>query len=126
MPPSLEVVGAQVTDQSPQGARVEVAVVLSNPNNVAIQLPQTSYTVAVEDAGSYAYIEIPARVLGPKGKQAISLPAAFETDGQDVSGRSWKISGSVTYAPENYLRAFLTETGVPLPLVLFSGNGVLE
>ena len=126
VPPTLEVVGAEITQQSPQGARVEVALVMSNPNDVALQLPEASYTVAVGDTGSYAYIDIPGRVLGPKGVQAMRLPAAFETDGQDVSGQDWRINGSVTYAAENYLRAFLTETGVPLPLVLFSGNGVLE
>ncbi len=126
LPPSVEVVGAEVTQQSPEGARVEVALVLSNPNNVAITLPQASYTVAVEDTGSYASVELPARVLGPKGVQSIRLPAAVVTEGQDVSGRAWRIDGSVTYEPENYLRSFLTESGVPLPLVLFSGDGELE
>ncbi|MBB6431644.1 hypothetical protein [Algisphaera agarilytica] len=126
VPPSLEVVGAELTQESPQGARVEVAVVMSNPNDVAIQLPEASYTLSVADAGSYAYVEIPARVLGPKGVQAIRLPAAIQTDGQALSGKSWEINGSVTYSPENYLRSFLTETGIPLPLVLFSGKGVLE
>ncbi|MEM6855428.1 MAG: hypothetical protein AAF593_13565 [Planctomycetota bacterium] len=126
VPPSVEVVGAEWTDQSPQGARVEVALVLSNSNNVAIQLPETSYTLAVGDTGSYAYIDIPGRVLGPKGVQALRLPAAFETDGRSISGEDWRINGTLTYAPENYLRNFLTETGVPLPLVLFSGNGTLD
>ncbi|MEO0514124.1 MAG: hypothetical protein AAF086_02365 [Planctomycetota bacterium] len=126
LPPSVEVVGAQVTQQSPEGARVEVALVLSNPNKIAIPLPQASYTLAVEDVGSYAAVELPARVLGPKGVESIRLPAAVKTDGQDVSGRMWRISGSVTYEPENYLRSFLTESGVPLPLVLFSGDGVLD
>ncbi|MEM9418558.1 MAG: hypothetical protein AAGA25_05805 [Planctomycetota bacterium] len=126
VPPSLEVVGAEITQSSPEGTRVEVAVVMSNPNDVPIQLPEASYSVSVADAGSYAYIELPAQVLGPKGVQAMRFPAAIETDGQSLSGRAWEISGSVTYSPENYLRTFLTETGVPLPLVLFSGKGVLE
>lgn len=126
LPPSVEVVRAQITEQSPEGARVEVSLVLSNPNNIAIPLPKASYTLAVEDAGSYASIDLPARVLGPNGVQSIRLPAALVTKGQDVSGQPWKINGSVTYEPENFLRVFLTESGVPLPLVLFSGNGVLD
>jgi len=126
LPPSAEVTGVRVTEQSPEGARVEIAVLLTNPNRFAIPLPEASYTFSVGSVGSFSSVDLPARVLGPNGVQSLRLPAAIPTEGQDVSGQPWRISGSVTYQPENHLRAFLTESGIPLPLVLFSGDGVLE
>ncbi|MEM1107220.1 MAG: hypothetical protein AAGH99_00840 [Planctomycetota bacterium] len=126
LPPKVEVVSAEVTEVSEQGVRLEVALALSNPNEIAVPLPEASYTVSVQGTNDYAYVDLPARVLGPKGQQTIRLPAAFETNGEDVKGRIWDITGSVTYDPKNFLRSFLTQSGVPLPLVLFSGKGVLE
>lgn len=126
LPPSVEVVGAEVVRQTPEGARLEVALVLSNPNDVALPLPQASYTVSVEGVGDFSSVDLPARVLGPKSAESVRLPAAIATDGRDLVGLPWRASGNVRYEPENYVRAFLTESGVPLPLALFSGKGVLE
>lgn len=126
LPPRVEVVGAEVVEQTREGTRLEVALVLSNPNDVALPLPQASYTVSVEGVGEFSSVELPARVLGPKSAASIRLPAAIATEGRDLAGLPWRASGNLKYEPENYVRAFLSESGVPLPLALFSGRGVLE
>lgn len=126
LPLSVKVVGAEVLEQTPEGARLEVALVVSNPNKVALPLQQASYSLNIEGVGGYTSIELPARVLGPRSAQTIRLPAAIATDGREMSGMAWRASGNIKYEPENYVRAFLTESGVPLPLALFSGRGVLE
>lgn len=126
-PPTVEVVGAEVTETGPDASRVEVLLMLSNPNDISLPLKQVSYQVSVEGAEPYAYVDLPARVLPPNGVQSVRLPAVVtESEGESLSGASWRVSGTVTYVPENQLRAFLTETGVPLPLALFSARGVLE
>lgn len=125
-PPTVQVVGAQVVEQSPEGASLAVALVLTNPNDVALPLPEASYTLRVDGVGSYSSIELPARVIGPRSAQSLTLPAAVETDGQPLAGRAWDIDGTVTYEPENGVRRFLTETGVPLPVAFFNGDGTLD
>lgn len=126
LPPSLDVVGAQVVEQTAEGARLEVNLVMSNPNDVALPLPETNYTVSVAGVGSYSAVDLPALVLGPKGTQSFTLPAAIATDGQSLVGKTWKASGTVTYNPDNGIRRFLTETGTPLPVAFINGEGTLE
>lgn len=126
VPPKVEVIGVQVVDQSSEGARLEVALVLTNPNDVALPLPSTSYTVSVAGVDSFSAVDLPARILGPKGTQSLTLPAAIATEGQDLAGRAWKANGTVTYNPDNGIRRFLTETGAPLPVSFFGGEGTLE
>ncbi|MEM6855929.1 MAG: hypothetical protein AAF593_16105 [Planctomycetota bacterium] len=126
-PPAVEVAGAEVVEATEEAARVELSLMLRNPNAVALPLPEASYSVAVSGVGSYASVELPARVLPPNGEQSVRLPAviALETV-DDLRGRAWRASGNVTYRPENAVRRFLTESGVPLPVVLFSGEGTLD
>ncbi|MEM8738568.1 MAG: hypothetical protein AAGG38_08840 [Planctomycetota bacterium] len=126
-PPSVEVVGAELMDQGPEGARVEVALVLSNPNDFTLPLPETNYSVSLEGTDNFASVDLPARVLGPNDAQAIRLPAAFAVQGgRDLAGARWRVSGTVTYEPQNSVRRFLTESAVPLPAVIFLGGGELE
>ena len=126
VPPRVEVVGAEVAEVSPEGARLEVGVVLSNPREVAMPLFETSYTLDVEGVGSYSYVDLPGKVINAYGAQSLMLPAAITAEGQTLAGRAWSIHGSVKYTPESRFRDFLTETGVPLPIVFFSGEGTLE
>ncbi|MEM9881668.1 MAG: hypothetical protein AAF800_01975 [Planctomycetota bacterium] len=127
LPPAVEVAGAEVVETTDDAARVEVSLVLRNPNAVALPLPEASYSVALPGVGSYASVELPARVLPPNGEQSVRLPAVIALDAvDDLRGRAWRASGNVTYRPENAVRRFLTESGVPLPVVLFSGGGTLE
>ncbi|MEO1237115.1 MAG: hypothetical protein AAFX76_10035 [Planctomycetota bacterium] len=125
LPPSVEVVGAEVIERSPEGARLEVSLVLSNPNDFTLPLPEASYTLNVAGTDGFAYVDLPSRVLGPEDAQAIRLPAAVSTR-DELSGRRWRIIGSITFEPQNPLRRFLTESAVPLPVVLFAGNGELR
>ncbi len=115
----------QVVNQTPAGASFAIELALTNRNDVALPLPETTYRFAVEGVGSYSFIDLPARVIGPRGTQTLTLPAAISTGGQALAGRPWTISGRVQYEPENPLRGFLTETGVPLPVAFFSGEGRL-
>ena len=126
VPPRVDVVGARVTEATTQGASMEVALVLTNPNDVALPLPETSYTVSVAGVGSFSAIDLPARIIAPNGTQSLTLPAAIATDGQDLAGRDWTANGTVTYNPDNGVRRFLTETGVPLPVAFFGGEGTFE
>ena len=126
LPPQVEVTGARLVEEGPEGARVELSVTLTNPNDVSLPLPEANYTVSLPGIGSYSYADLPARVLGPNDSQSFTLPAAIATEGQPLTGQAWRASGTVTYDPDNQVRSFLTETGVPLPIALFFADGVFE
>ena len=126
LPPSVRVTDARAVEESAEGVRLEVTLELDNPNAVPLPLPEASYRVAVDGVGSYAFEALPVRVIPPNGTQTVVLPAAIAfpagSDG-GVAGRRWRIRGDVTYRPENGVRRFLTESGVPLPFASFGGRG---
>ena len=124
-PPRVELTGAEVLEETDEGARFAIDLMLTNPNDVALPLPEVRYRFQVQGLDSYAYLDLPNRVVGPRGTQTLRLPAALATGGRSLAGRGWSISGRLQYRPDNPLRTFLTETGVPLPVALFSGSGRL-
>jgi hypothetical protein len=125
-PPAVEVGPPTLVDRSSAGVRFEVPVTLTNRHATPLPLTEAEYRFRVQGIDSYAYLEMPAVVLGVDAQRTLMLPAALETDGVDPLGRDWSISGSVVYTPDSPLRTVLTETGVPLPSVGFSARGTLE
>ena len=53
-PPSAEVTHVTILEQTDQGAQVEIAVELRNPNNVALPLVAIRYSVALEQIAPFA------------------------------------------------------------------------
>lgn len=130
-PPTATVTGARVVDVTAAGAQMAVDVLLTNPNDEPLPLTRADYRVSAPDAGlrAYAFAELPNRTIPGRGSQRVTLPAALPaTEARAVAVRpgAWRVSGSFTYAPDRGLRAFLTETGVPLPEVGFNGSSKFE
>lgn len=123
--PEVRVTQVRQVEASDLGARFEVSLELDNPGESPLPLPEASYRFEVDGVGDYAYLSLPARVVPPGGRQSLTLPAAIATDGRSLAERPWSISGRLQYRPESPLRSFLTETGVPLPVVFFDARGRL-
>ena len=121
--PSAEVARVAVTERSPEGARVEVTVMLSNPNDVPLPLRGARYDVVV-DGREFAYTGMPPVTLPPGGQEPITLAAAF-ADGEAVGGQSVAVAGRVWYEPPGEIRELATQYQIPLPSVPFRGRGAL-
>lgn len=124
--PEVELVGAGVSEQTVEGARVELAVRLENPNEVVLPLPRVRYSVAVEGAGRFDVSDDPAVALSPGGGQTVILPAAFEGRAADWAGRRFELRGMFSYRPPGQIRALLSQYGIPLPVVPFAVRGELR
>lgn len=125
--PADEVVSTRVTQQTEHGARVLVQVAIDNPNDFVLPLREAHYTVRVAGLEPFVFTDVvPDRALPPNSRQILELPAAFATDGQPIQGKTYNITGRVTYEPPGELRAIMSESGLPLPSIHFSGEGVLE
>ncbi|MEM1210468.1 MAG: hypothetical protein AAGI54_14500 [Planctomycetota bacterium] len=124
--PKAEVVGVDVSDVSDEGTAVVVRVAVTNEGEVELPLPKVDYTVTVEGAESFSLVTVPDTVapMGAGSTSLIELPAAFA--GGDLTGRPYRVSGTLTYEPPGDLRRLATDYRVPLPFALFSGEGVLE
>ncbi|MEM0915743.1 MAG: hypothetical protein AAGK09_14200 [Planctomycetota bacterium] len=124
--PKAEVIGVDVSDVSDEGTAVVVRVSVTNEGEVELPLPKADYTVTVEGAEPFSLVMVPDTVapMGEGSLSVIELPAAFA--GGDLTGRAWRVSGTLTYEPPGDLRRLATDYRVPLPFTLFSGEGVLE
>jgi len=124
--PRAEVVGVDVADVSGDGTRVIVRVAVTNESDEELPLPKAEYTVSVEGVETFSYTAVPTTVvpIGEGSTSMMELPAAFA--GGDLTGREYRVSGSLTYTPPGDLRRLATDYRVPLPITLFSGRGVLE
>jgi LEA14-like dessication related protein len=124
-PPVTTVRGVRLVRQTQEAARFEATLELRNPNNVPLPMRKSHYTLVVENAGRARLDDLPNRTIPARGVQTVVLPAAISTR-RGVAGGRYHLDGSVTYDPPGNLRRFLTDSGIPLPEVLFARAGTLE
>lgn len=124
--PLVEVVNVRVAEQTADAARIEAMIELTNPNDTPLPLTKCNYTISVAGAQGVSLEDIPHRTLPALGKQTVKLPAAIRTNGANVSGAAYNVSGSVTYEPPGEMRKVFTESGIPLPWVDFAKTGRVE
>ncbi len=124
--PVVQVQAVQLAGESNEGARIQVTLLLKNPNQVALPLVSTNYRVEVPGVGGFAFGDDSNRTLPAGGTQTLVLPAAIATHGQNLKGAACQVSGSVSYNPPGMLRRLLTESGVPEPTTPFSVRRPLQ
>lgn len=129
--PKIQVADVRVTERTEQGARVEMVLDMTNPNDVALPLVDVKYHVELPGAGveSFSMKDRPNMTLPAKGSQRLILAAAFEANpqaGQIQAGSKYHVSGSITYRPPQTFVENLAEEALPLPSASFSAKGTLE
>jgi hypothetical protein len=133
-PPQAKVTSVSILDETPQGARLQVMVELSNNNTTALPLVQCDYAVSLQGLGTFRLSDRPNRTLpgrrtdihaGP-ATQVLPLTAAFATQGQSVKGLQYNVTGQVTFEPPGEIRKLLTDSSIPLPASPFSASGKVE
>ena len=124
--PAVDVADVRIVDQTEQGGRVLLELDVSNPNDFPLPMPTANYTVTIEGAGTFTFDGVvPLAVMPMQASQTLTLPAAYST-ATPLVGRSYRAYGHVTYDPPGEFRAFLKESGFPLPNVDFDKTGVVE
>jgi len=129
--PTAEIVSAKVTQQSPEGVRVEFTVLLSHDNKVPLPLTLSEADITAGNSGGRAVTDVPHRTLPVgggqgTGKQTVVIPIAFPASAGVGPGSAYNINGSITYEPPGEVRRVMTESGIPLPTADFSKAGRLE
>jgi len=123
--PEARVVGATLVEQTADGAAFEVQVELINPNDFALPVTIASYRVEV-DGRRYSFTGKAGASMPPTGVQTLTLRGAVPTEGGDLSGASYEVSGHVVYVKPGELRRVLVESGLPEPRLAFAGSGTVQ
>lgn len=122
--PRGRVLDAALVEETAEGSRVEFVVELENPREEHYPLVEAGYLLEVAGAGTFRFTEYPAEALPGQGTQRLLLAGALPAT--DLAGRTWRVSGSVSYQPGGEFRQVLTDSGVPLPVASFDGKGTLQ
>ena len=124
--PTVKVTAARMAEASDDGIRMEIMLMLSNPNDEPLPLTRVRYTVRLGGAGQYEGDTRPNTTLPAGREQELILPAAVATSGAAGGGAvSYTVEGAIEYLPPGEVRELITEMGVPLPKVDFSGRGTI-
>jgi hypothetical protein len=123
--PSARVVGATLVEQTAEGAAFEVRVELTNPNDFALPVTIASYRVQVAGR-SYSFTGKAGASMPPTGVQTLTLRGAVPTEGEDLAGEPYEVSGHVVYEKPGELRRVMVESGLPEPRLAFTGSGTIQ
>ncbi|MFA9477188.1 hypothetical protein ACERK3_02655 [Phycisphaerales bacterium AB-hyl4] len=127
--PETEVQSVAVTQQTGEGARLEVLVLVHNRNDFALPVRSASYDVRVSGLGRFSFTDEPPVTLPPNDSQSILLAAAYTADPDAVEidhASAVRISGRLWYQPPGDFRELLTEYHFPLPSVTFGQRATLD
>ena len=129
--PVAEVVSAKITQQTADGVRVEVTVLLSQNNKVPLPLTMSEADFTIGNTATRSITDKPHRTIPVgggqgTGKQVVVIPIAYPISAGIVPGSEYNVTGSITYEPPGEFRRILTESGFPLPTADFSRVGRLE
>ena len=134
---SIQVLDAQVLEQSAQGGQVVLFVRVTNPNPQELPIPRVTCDLDVEGGGRFTFTDVPYATLPGGGKsggepgggageaafQILEIPGALA--GSALAGKRYTVRGTVVFQPDGQLRRVFTDLGLPLPRTRFAGSGTL-
>ncbi|MEM1098867.1 MAG: hypothetical protein AAGH92_08760 [Planctomycetota bacterium] len=117
-PPTAEVIGVSVVDVSERGAALEAAVRLTNTNDVELPLEAVRVRMTGPGGRSFSSDAPPTVSMPPNGSQVLRVRGVLSGRNDDLVGEEVAVSVSVRWIPPGEVRGILTESGVPLPVVV--------
>ena len=124
--PTAEVTSVRLVEQTPDGASFLVTVAVVNPNQTALPLRKSNYTLTVPGLGEYSSSDLPNRTIPSGGVQVVTIPAAIAGKVGNLRGKTCTIEGSIDYEPPGEIRRLMTDSYIPLPTVDFKRTGPIE
>lgn len=133
--PRVQVTGIEPVEVTEEGARFEIVLLLRNPNEIALPLALSEYTLRIEakeakigrkakDGGRVYHSNHPPNATLPAGGRIVlRLPAAIPLDAPLPARTRWRVSGSIRYHPPGALREMVRALGFPVPEVNFTDGG---
>jgi hypothetical protein len=120
--PDAQVAAVRVVESSDVAGRYMIYVTLTNPNNIALPIEASDYSLTV--AGKTYKGDTPPQATVPaSGSITVKLPAVIPGGG---GGGQYDVSGGLTLHPPGQIKQILYDIGVPMPQARFSGKGTAE
>lgn len=133
-PPVATVLSVVVTQQTQDGARLEILLGVANPNLVPLPLVHAQYAVTVDGQGPFPFTDRPHRTApagvaqqgSHVGQQTVRLPVAITWKERPLRGATYRVVGAIHYDTPTSFPRVVTGPVTSLPAVAFDRTGVLE
>ena len=123
---------ARAIDQTPDAMHLSVGLQLENLDDEEIRLDQYTYTLSVENLGSFNGRWAALQTIPPGSSVTAELLAVIPIDRADIpmpppDGRwAWQLTGNVRYEAPGLLGRVLFDIGIRRPSERFAGSGTVE
>ncbi len=132
--PFVRVLGMAVVGHTPDGVRLELTLLVENPNFVPLPLIGCNYNVTIDGVGQSAFADHPHRTVpagletgGNRfGKQTLRLPVTIGYHGTSLKGTAYRVNGTVVYDPPGQIDKILAESHLKRPQISFRGAGRIQ
>lgn len=127
--PAINVTGARVGEESPEGVQIVFSLEGTNPNDIELPLLQAEYSVEIDGKRVFSGDRSPEATLRRLGTQGFTLPAVIAlAPGQPrpTGVHPFRVTGSVGYIAPGAIAETLFDIGARRPRVDFGGAGELD
>jgi len=125
--PSLEVVGVEVTEETPDGVTLSFLIDATNPNDEPLPLQKAEYNLALEGKTVFRGSRFPFATLRRNGTQRIVLPAVIPAKDLPTTGEiRYRFGGSLRYITPGEISEILFDYNIRRPKITFAERGVLD
>lgn len=129
-PPSFEIIGASVSEQTDDGFVVTFSLKGENANDVPLPLKQVNYNVDLGGRRVFSGRRVAGATLPRFSSQIIELPAAVSAETMSAAALDeplrFGLSGEMTYVTPGLLADILFDSGVRRPSTTFTRRGTLN
>ncbi|MBL4699934.1 MAG: hypothetical protein JKX85_01625 [Phycisphaeraceae bacterium] len=119
----IQTVDVKLALQSSEAAKFEVTLLINNPNNTPLPLVNSEFVLDVSGHGKCVTQYVLHRTVPANGTQTVTVPVVIVTREQVTATTGYVVKGVVSYVPPGEFRKLMTESKVPLPVVMFEAEG---
>jgi hypothetical protein len=119
--PDVAISRMDLVASSNEATRYDLVLTLTNPNDEALPLVASDYTVEVNGA-KYRSDSLPNATLPASGSVTFALPAIITA----APGNQFSAQGEIEYFPPGQIKRLFYELGWPKPRVPFKGAGIVQ
>lgn len=126
--PEIEVVGARVTQESPEGVVIDFTLDATNPNEVDLPLERVRYALSLDGRRVFEGTRSAEATVRRLGTQQLTLPVAIDLSrfAAPTGDTTYELTGSVVYVTPGEIAQLLFDAEVRRPRATFRQRGTLD
>lgn len=126
--PTIEVAGARITQETPEGVVIDFTLDATNPNEVDLPLERVRYALRLDGQQVFTGTRSAEATVRRLGTQQLTLPASIDLSrfAMPEGDVEYELTGSVVYVTPGEIAQILFDAEVRKPRAAFRQRGTLD